>query len=987
MDRVNRVADFYHYAVHKDYISFDLFDTLIRRRFLDVGEVHDTVSAFALTQIHQRRQRSPSDLTQLRYRMSNAFKASERMVVQEPLLEQVWDRILARDVRDGVARARLVERIVAFERAIELANLALVDGAHDLLLKLKTQGKVLIATSDMYFSVDDMKDILRHLGILDLFDHLYVSAGANLTKQTGDLFRHVLTELGIGAEQLIHAGDNLHSDVAMASEAGVRAVAVDQAPLLALERPAFGRRDRIEEEIADLVKVHLFGILFDAQDRAVEHIYFLGRDGCAISRFFHLWKSPLLERLDPPRFDDLFLNRVLTCWGGVDFSGDWLTQAIGFAFWLNHAEATAGELSALLGIEEVPASLGTRRLRSAVDTMAVVQAYTDAGFKEPIRAAILAKRTMLERYLDEIGFFAMKSVAFADVGYSGTVMRDLNSLFLHRAVEEEPLEPPAMQLHLLATNDNHAPNQVRARPFVDFAPPVLPSHILPEALKQSFAWLEFFFKHPTLQPILRFIERDGRLAPDLIEGQPAPEPTPGRRVEQFALGRDADVVLLWMAACGRVDELVAPLVERFAEPDRATVDQMRDEVFELHSIDGARRSIILEMPEAAREVIEATARREDYWIPGSLIASGWREASAPVEEPVVQRQPRGLKRLLSRAFRRRVTEMMLPSRGFDAQFYGAFYPDLVQFRTDAELWGHYLRHGRREGRVGSRAALLARLQAEFGAIPEDFDPQGYFRLNSDLAAALGSPERALDHYMRLGRHEGRVYRTSFAGLADGFERLRSAGAIEFNVVEQAAWDRGDSTLSIYFDRHGIALGPWVQEINVAEFRALHSSWCGAADSKAACIVALCEKGIARQAALSLRTPFDAEFYRAQMPELAGLSLDNLYRHYLNRGATNGLAPSEQAALFRLWGHAEFPVCFDWKAYRAAGGRWSRNVDRTAVLAVFIDAPGADRLAHIDRRAPDAGAFLEFLAERAWMQHDRREEAKLIFQAALAGGRG
>lgn len=987
MEKISAISDFHRYADHKEYVSFDLFDTLIKRKFLKTNEVHDTVSAYALTLIGRRRERSPFDLTLLRYRMSDALKASGPTVIQEPLIDLVWDRILARDVNDAGQRTDLVNQIVAFEHAIEMANLRLVDGARDLLLRLKTENKKIIAISDMYFSFNQMKLILEKLEIFDLFDHVYVSADANLTKQTGDLFRRVLSDIDILPHQLLHVGDNHRSDILMATGAGVQAVMVEQPQLLQIERPEYGRRAQIEEDVADLVKLHLFSLLLDARNRSAEHVFFMGRDGCVISRFLHAWKNPVLETfLAPPQFSDMFLNRVLTCWGGIDFSGEWLVQAIGFAFWLHHAEATAAELSALLGIDEVPRALGTASLKSSEDTERTVQAYRDAGLEPKIRDSIVAKRAKLEHYLQDIGFFDLKSVIFSDIGYSGTVLRDINSLFLHRAAEENPLTPPAMALHLIATNDNYAPNQMRAYPYVDFAQSVIfPASLLPIELKQSFAWLEFFFKHPTLRPILQFVQLNGKLTPELIEDEPPAKLTPGQRVEGFAIARDEDIVLLWMAAADRFEEIAEPMINRFAKPDLAIVDQMRDEVFELHSIAGARRSIILEVPHALPEAIAAAARADDYWIPGSIVASSIRRGSTysspGIETP--KRELPGIAGRIRRSFSKVSAQALAPARGFDASFYRSFYSDLRQFETDADLWKHYTRHGRREGRITSRAALETQLRAEIGTIPVDFDADSYLYYNPELNHVLDTPEQALNHYMRWGKKEGRIYRPNLSALITEFEHLHATGSIVFTAKEERRFQQGENALTVYLGRHNLVVGPWIDRIDVVEFRALHSAWCGAVASKAQCIVALCEYGLLGQPSLSLRSYFDPAYYRDQEPELARSSDDEVYRHYLNVGCAKGFAPSEQAALLQLWGHADFPDCFDWHAYQARMGHQLGKSGRARILKAFIDAPGIDRLEFV--HGEGSATFIEFLAERAWRLHGRNVEAAKLYEAALTAG--
>jgi HAD superfamily hydrolase (TIGR01549 family) len=380
MEKINSIGDFYLYCSNYSHVSFDVFDTLIRRRLLKVNEVHDTVSAYALALVGRRKDSRPFDLTLLRYRMSDSLKSFDGQGTQEPLIEDVWDRIVAHYVSDDVERSRIVDKIVDFEVAIELSNLELIDGAKELLVKLKASGKVVTAISDMYFSWSVMEKILKNLEIFDLFDHVYISADSKLTKQTGDLFRKVLDDLALEPHQLLHVGDNPHSDIAMAKTVGMDCVLVEQHHLLELKRPKYGHRDRIEEEVSDLVKLHLTSLLLDAMDNRVEHIYFMARDGCAINDFLSTWDSRFVhDFLGVPSHSNLYLNRILSCWGGVDFSGDWLIQAIGLVFWLNHGEASPKEMCERLGVNVVPAAFGSELLRAEHDTFRVADIFIEAG--------------------------------------------------------------------------------------------------------------------------------------------------------------------------------------------------------------------------------------------------------------------------------------------------------------------------------------------------------------------------------------------------------------------------------------------------------------------------------------------------------------------------------------------------------------------------------------------------------------------------------
>ena len=73
-------------------------------------------------------------------------------------------------------------------------------------------GKKVILSSDMYLEKDVLEDILSLNGYSG-YQKLFLSSDVGLTKNTGGLFKHVLTELQIKGAELLHIGDTWHWDI------------------------------------------------------------------------------------------------------------------------------------------------------------------------------------------------------------------------------------------------------------------------------------------------------------------------------------------------------------------------------------------------------------------------------------------------------------------------------------------------------------------------------------------------------------------------------------------------------------------------------------------------------------------------------------------------------------------------------------------------------------------------------------------------------
>ena len=79
--------------------------------------------------------------------------------------------------------------------------------AQQAIARARALGKRVIFVSDMYLPKAFCEEMLRSNGFDD-FDALYVSSDCGLLKNTGSLYRHVLAELQLPGERILHVGDN-----------------------------------------------------------------------------------------------------------------------------------------------------------------------------------------------------------------------------------------------------------------------------------------------------------------------------------------------------------------------------------------------------------------------------------------------------------------------------------------------------------------------------------------------------------------------------------------------------------------------------------------------------------------------------------------------------------------------------------------------------------------------------------------------------------
>lgn len=185
-------ADISNYTV----ISFDVFDTLLLRLvepgfpFFYALEKKYSLAGFA------------------KERVNAENRARNLKGGKEITLKEIYETIIPK-FEDALSKE------LEFEELLVYPNPELIKFFN----KCKSQGKRIIAISDMYLPRDFIEKLLNKSGFY--FDRVYVSSELCKTKAKGDLFEYVK---GVEDNQILHIGDNFKSDVLMAQQKGIDAI-------------------------------------------------------------------------------------------------------------------------------------------------------------------------------------------------------------------------------------------------------------------------------------------------------------------------------------------------------------------------------------------------------------------------------------------------------------------------------------------------------------------------------------------------------------------------------------------------------------------------------------------------------------------------------------------------------------------------------------------------------------------------------------------
>lgn len=197
-------------------ISFDIFDTLLVRPYIEPINLFDHIEqVFQIRGFSKERQRAE-------------VRARENSSNEEISLNEIYCNIHSK-------YKSLKQRELEFEKQMLQTNPQILK----IFEYAKIMGKTIIITSDMYLPKQFLESILKEKGIFG-WNNFYLSSELNKTKRSGNLYKHILDELNVKPNKILHIGDNKHSDEKMAQKNGIKTFLVPKNfKILIKEQPAY----------------------------------------------------------------------------------------------------------------------------------------------------------------------------------------------------------------------------------------------------------------------------------------------------------------------------------------------------------------------------------------------------------------------------------------------------------------------------------------------------------------------------------------------------------------------------------------------------------------------------------------------------------------------------------------------------------------------------------------------------------------------------
>ena len=443
-----------------DVYSFDVFDTLLRRRIEPPEEIARLVVEYVSGLLAQSEVYvSPEEVLTQRNRVGKVLRLEAVSRGEDPdcHLEHLTAETLRVLEVDNVLNC---EEIVNYEVGLEKKATELMPGARAVLTYLQSLGRRIICISDSYLSPNQMGTILEHHDLLKYIDKLYVSSDVGRRKSTGKLFQHVIENEG---SKLVHIGDNRLVDIITPMQLGVDAVwfhSRSEARRKSELRRLYSGRNKMDyvnavignpqagdnslyrigyQILGPALTVFVHNVAEQARKDGVEVLFFIARDGYALKKIYEILLSSVCTDRSLPTGRYMCLSRFPVRAASLH---ELVHEDVSEVYWFREKfrkkDATFRDVLTSYGLE--PSHfLGianrhevdiTTPLDDASQDTKLRQLLESNGFREVIRAESDGARSLLREYLVSIGFIGKRKVGVVDAQSEGLTQTLLQQIFL-----------------------------------------------------------------------------------------------------------------------------------------------------------------------------------------------------------------------------------------------------------------------------------------------------------------------------------------------------------------------------------------------------------------------------------------------------------------------------------------------------------------------------------------------------------------------------
>lgn len=196
-----------------NYVSFDIFDTLVKRN------VHKPSDIFKLVAIEYEKRTNKKLPNFENIRIEAELRAKKQNNYEEPNLDDIYKFI---NLDENKFNLNLIKQI---EINMELIFCQQNINFYPIYKYCLENHKKIVIISDMYLNKKYIRKILQKAQIYK-YDYLFLSNDINLNKHNGKIYSYILKELKISPREIIHIGDSKRGDYIQAKLKGIRSILI-----------------------------------------------------------------------------------------------------------------------------------------------------------------------------------------------------------------------------------------------------------------------------------------------------------------------------------------------------------------------------------------------------------------------------------------------------------------------------------------------------------------------------------------------------------------------------------------------------------------------------------------------------------------------------------------------------------------------------------------------------------------------------------------
>ncbi len=284
----------YNIVKNYDYVSFDVFDTLVKRNVAEPEDVFSIIEKMVGGSFRKRR-----IYAECKARDKIRSKSNSKSVVfqKEVTLSDIYSYM------DYEKRDALQKLEIEIEYMLATPNIPMLDVYN----RCIEDGKRVYLISDMYLSKDVVERILKKCGI-NVYNELFLSSDRQKLKSDGTLYRDFLKE-GIKPSQVIHIGDTFGADYVQPKKLGIAAVRIPRYinnvstanKKVSIEYNYYNSFinntiGNVEDEYYRVGYAKLGGLLYgfcnwcykEAKKNNIDKLFFLSRDGYVLKQVYDI---------------------------------------------------------------------------------------------------------------------------------------------------------------------------------------------------------------------------------------------------------------------------------------------------------------------------------------------------------------------------------------------------------------------------------------------------------------------------------------------------------------------------------------------------------------------------------------------------------------------------------------------------------------------------------------------------------------------------